>query len=562
MKRREFLVGSAALLASSEANAQLRALIGPSNPYPRIGTVYDVVVYGGTVAGITAAYTAKLNGAKVALVEPTAFLGGATGAAGLGQIDIAGTVRANIGGIWWQILQQIAIVEGIQPNGSWPTTSPASTTSTDLGFFPSQLLAVQPKNCAFVLNRMAFANAMDVYFNAQLSTVGGSVYPSVKMNGLAITGIQTNAGLIQGSCFIDASYEGDLLASVANAGKASYTFGREANSQYSETLNGVQKQAAGGFGSTVFYQDGNGNPIFPFVANTSASNGTADQNIQLASYRPTLMKISNGGVAFTAPSGYQDSTYATVGQIVSAAGGGYTTLSQACSLTALTGNKYCFNNPQIDYLNQSNAYADGTPSQRASIITGCSNWIKGFLYYCANSANVPAAFKADAATYGLAPDEFIFNGNWPYQMYIREGRRMVGSTVMIEPGIANGATASHPICLGSYVLDNHACADYADTLHTNIVDSIPGDSTKTGFQIPMEVMIPQSGQCTNLIVPVCISCSHVAWQALRYESQFAMMGEAAGIMAAKAVALAKSVQNLSYATDVLPGLTAINAKLS
>lgn len=562
INRRSLVVGAAGVFASSAVKAQQRAWIGGSIPYPGLNQTYDVVVYGGTLGGINAAFTAALNGARVALVEPTGHVGGMTGAGGLGQIDIASAQRSLIGGIFWQQLQRIALLEGIAGCAcqTLPTTAAASITSTDQGYFPAALLNVQPKNCAKVLRQYSYAPGIDLYINAPLVTFGGSVYPAVTMNGLSIAAIQTAVGVINGRCFIDASYEGDVLAGAAYYSAASYTFGREASAQYGESLAGVQKQSPNGYGPSVNYTDGGGVPIFPFIANTADANGAADARIQHYTVRATLQKIANGGVAFVAPSGYNESDFLIIGQIASAAS--YTTLSQVCGLTALTGNEYCFNNPLVEYTNQDNGYPDGTPSQRAPIIAGHNYWIKGFLYYCANGSTAPAALRADTATYGLAGSEFTDNGNWPYQVYVREGRRMVGMQVMKQADIQLNVTQTHPICKASYVLDNHPSANYAATQHTQINDNIPGDNTCTGFQIPMEAIIPQVGQCPNLIVPVCASVSHVAWQGMRYEAQFAMMGEAAGIMAAKAVSLSKSVQSLNYATDVLPGLTAINAKLS
>lgn len=537
---------------------------GPRNP---TNIAYDVVVYGGTIAGINAAWTARLLGAKVALVEPTANLGGVTGSGGLTNIDI--WYLGHIGGIFWQQFQQMAVIEGSQSgfNQLWPTTSAASSTSTNLGYINNAIpgpLTPQPKTAAQVLNKFAFASGADLYFNAPLQTIGGSVYPSVIMSGSAITAINTSAGPISGKCFIDASYEGDILAAVASQGQATYTIGRESSSQYSESYAGVSPGTATVLGGGVSLVDGNSNPLFPIVSNPSLTTGAADSAVQPANFRACIQKISNGGVAFTSPAGYSAANYTLVGRGLT--GQGATTFAAAAALNQLEGNKYCLNDvsgslPYAAY-NQANGYGDGTPSQRTAIIASVKSYYQGLLYFLANDASVPAAVRADAATYGLAGDEFRDNGNWPYQMYIREGRRMVGSYVMKQSDCVTGTTQTHPICKGSYILDCHAPLIYLSDSTHYVVDGLVDDSTYGPYQIPMECIIPQAGQCTNLIVPVCVSASHVAWMSMRMESSFAMMGEAAGIMAAKVASLSKTVQNLSYITDILPSLTTNNVKLS
>jgi hypothetical protein len=559
LTRRGLIAGLGASAFAERLHAQTALVM--ANSRARGQTIrprtYDVVVYGATVAGIAAANAAAQNGMRVALLEPTAYLGGITGAGGLGEFDIAAASRTNIGGTFWQVLQRIAILNGTAGQPNWPTTAPPSATSTDAGYFPPSMLNMQPIYCKQAIDNFCFnLYNVDVYINAALVTTGGSVYPAVIMSGLAITGLLTQLGIVTGSVFIDASYEGDVLAGAAAQSKASYTFGRESSAQYGESLAGVAKASPSGYGGTVNYLSG-GLPVFPFIANTGAANGSADALIQFAGFRPTIQPIANGGVAFTAPAGYQDSAYAWLGAVCNAAS--YTTLAQACSLTLMGSNKYCANNLLLDYFNQDNGYADGTPAQRAAIVAGHKAWTQGFFYYVANSPNAPAGLNTNASLFGYAGTEFVDNGNFPYQLYVREGRRMVGEYVMVQADTVGGTSQAHSIGYATYALDNHPSAYYAYAQNQGIVDSITGDATRTNFKLPMEILIPQAGQCTNLLVPVCASVSHVAWQAMRYEAQFAIMGDAAGVMAASAVTGAKSVQSLVYASDVSPKLTTLGA---
>lgn len=556
LSRRALLSGFGALAVP--ALAQTVHISGRAPLQSIRNKTYDVVVYGGTVAGIAAARAASLNGMRVALLEPTPYLGGASGAGGLGQVDIATASRTNVGGTFWQLLQLVAILNSTAGQPNWPTTSPPSTTPTDPGYFPTTMMNAPPSIWKAAIDYyVSHLYNVDVYLSTALSTTAGTVLPSVIMSGSTITSLVTQRGPIRGTVFIDASYEGDILAGAAYRGQATYTIGRESSAQYSESLAGVAKQSPTGIGNSLFYLDSNGNPLFPFISNTLAANGSADNKVQVYGYRADIQPIANGGVAFTAPPGYLDSTYTWLGQLLTAAS--YTTLSQACTLTLMGNNEYNFNNPQLDYVNQDNSYPDGTPTTRAAIAAGHKAWVQGFLYYCANSPNVPAALASNSATYGYCGRAFPDNGNFPYQMYIREGRRMVGSYVMIQSDTNANATQTQSIGYGTYVLDNHPSAVYVSDLHNGITDAIAGDSTRTNFKLPMASLIPQTGQCTNLLVPVCFSCSHVAWQSTRYEAQFAIMGDAAGIMAASAVSGSKSVQSLVYSSDVSPGLTTLGA---
>jgi FAD dependent oxidoreductase len=435
----------------------------------------------------------------------------------------------------------------------WPTTAAASTNSSADGYvnpsIPGQLTP-QPKTAAGVLNRVALGllnpgspvSGIDVFMNAQLQTFSGSLHPAVVMassaNNAKILSIKTAVGVISGKVFIDASYEGDIMSAVANqTGGTSYSIGRESSSALGEAHNGSSPSAAAQLGGGVSLVDGSGNPLFPLINNPNGTAGQADAYIQPYNFRATIQKVADGGVAFTRPADYDATKYTLIGRVLTGNSG--TTITSAVTLNRLEGtNKYCLNDVSggvpFNMTNEVNGYPDGTPSQRSVIFNSVKSYFEGLLYYLQTDSGVPAAVRTDTAAYGLAGDEFPDNGNWPYQMYIREGRRMTGAAkVMTEADVTNPATQTHPIGRTSYVLDCHTPLAYV-TDGTHYVQDGAFFITSgfgTNCQIPMEALYPSSGGCPNLIVSVCVGATHVAWMPLRMEPTFAIMGEAAGLMA-------------------------------
>ncbi len=346
--------------------------------------------------------------------------------------------------------------------------------------------------------------------------------------------------------FIDASYEGDVLAAVANNnGGATYTYGRESSATYSEDHAGVRLSGTNTISGATL-------PLYPFINNPApnASAGDADKAVQGYNYRPCIQTIANGGIAFPQPAGYSASLFQLVGQVATA--NNYTSFTNILGLGAIEGNKYCLNDGTSwgTMTNQNVGYPDGTPTQRAAIIAAHKAWYQGILYYMAHDPGVPAGLNTDAALYGLPPDEFPDNGNWPYQMYVREARRMVGSYVMTQTDIINGTTQTHSVGWCNYALDTHACGAYATGATTWVSDGLYFDTSQYAkAEMPMECLIPQAGQCPNLIVPVCLSASHVAWGPIRMEATLANMGEAAGLMAYRvAKGLDPDVQHITYSS--------------
>jgi FAD dependent oxidoreductase len=539
---------------------------------------YDVVVYGGTVAGINAAYTAALQGSSVALLEPTAHLGGMTGPGGLTNIDQLTVFGNLIGGNWYQQLQKMAILAGVAgdalstpvvPVSAWPWLQTPSATSSDPGYVTTNMRRPNPRSAMLIMSQYAaLSSKVDVFLNASLQTTSGSVYPNVECIGLKIVGLNTTQGIFRGKVFIDASYEGDVLAGAAAAGIASYTIGRESSAQYNEALAGRSLGTATAISGVSFTSGGVARPSLQF--DPGGTSGQADGHVQPMNFRVPYCPTSSGGIAFTKPSVYNSENYHLYGDI--ATQGSYTTLSQCIANDTINGGSTSMvlsndSGGGLPFImhNNGDEYPDATPTRRAQIFASVKAWYQGLLYAIANETFFPAAVNSNAQTFGYDPKEFAGNGYWPYQMYIREGRRMIGKQVMTQTDVLLSATQTHPICFGTYNLDIHVPIAYASSDGTKYtLDGAQSVSSSTygGMQIPMEALVPQAGQCTNLIVPVCISCTHIAWGAIRLEPTFAMMGDAAGLMAYRvASGNDATVQTITYSA-LATLLTSINAKVS
>lgn len=577
MDRRAFIGAAASLAATKSALAYWTTPSVFTTQLDKIAqTTFDVVVYGGTVAGINAAYAAAVSGAaSVALIEPTGQLGGMTGPGGLTcPIDLLSTGCPFLAGTFWQEYQVIAGLAGVanSPGGpsTWPMGGPASGTSSDPTFCGSFSHRPAPVFAMQGLRLFAYLNSkVSVFLNAPIATTGGTVDAAAVLDGTGkILSLATAAGICKGKVFIDASYEGDLLRSVASQGWAAYAVGRESSAAYSETDAGRSLGTATSISGVSFTSGGKPRARLQFDPGGSA--GAADSHVQPMNFRVPISTIAQGGVAFTKPAGYVSTEYDLFGDIATQSS--YTAITDCVGTDFMKGgvssllgtNDGGGGLPFIMFFN-GDAYPDAAPTQRATIIANVKTWYQGLFYALANHTSFPAAVRASAATYGYDPVQFQANGNWPWQMYVREGRRMVGKKVMTQADIANSNTAAHSIGYGTYNLDIHACAAYASadgTTYTLDGTSSPFPAAGANFQIPMEALVPNTGQCPNLVVPVCMSATHIAWGAIRLEPVFGVMGDAAGCMAYRVSSgNDANVQNITYAS-LTPLLTTLGAKYS
>ena len=497
ISRRSFLTGIGAGFVLSALNC--RELAAQS------GT-YAVVIMGATPSGIMAAQAVARAGYTCCVIEVQALPGGMWAGGGIGNLDSQNYFF--IGGLTEGFLKSVTAAYGSgKPVYTWEPHVASTIFASNLS-------------------------------NALITTMYGRTLASTQVVGGRIQSVTLDNGwVIQGSQFIDASYEGDLLAQSGTT----YTYGRESSAQYGESLAGWTGANAGYNFSA--YASGSSGPLIPGVnADPGETVGQADSEIQAANYRAMLSK-SGSRIAFPAPPGYDPTQYVGVSRTITQQG--LTSHAGLWSSTAIQNLKYISENADwfsTDYPAVNWGYADGNWTTRNAIITQLQTLIQGFFRFLSVDASVPSNVQADVNLYGLPSDEFTSNGNWPWQLYIREGRRMIGKYIMKQSDIQANTLFPDSIGLGQWVIDIHQCNRIN---HLGLVSGEGGMETVPyyPYQIPFRAIL--SNQITNLAVPVCMSMTHIGCASLRVETVYGTLGEAAGTAAGLAVAGGIDIANVS-----------------
>ncbi len=500
----------------------------------------DLVVYGATSGGITTALAAALHGHSVLLVEPTPRIGGMT-TCGLGATDIGN--KAAIGGISREFYQRIRAhyadpaswtqerAEEFQGRGHRPGEDAAWTfePSVALAVF-EDLLATQAARITVVTDERLDRSGAGIEFEA------GRI---VAIRGLSGT-------RYVGRVFTDATYEGDLLALAG----VSYRVGREANAEYGETLNGVQTRNA------VYHQFSH--PVDPYVvpgdptsgllkgvhANGPGSEGHADTHVQAYCFRLCTTDRANNRRPWPQPAGYDAADYELLLRNFDAGD-----RRVPWHPVWMPNRKTDTNNNfaiSTDVIGLSRRWPEADWEERDALFAAHLAYTQGLLWTLANHERVPEKVRAEYQRLGLARDEFVETGNWPPQVYVREGRRMVGEVVISERHCRGLATVDDPVGLGAYGMDSHNVQRYVDADgHARN----EGDVQVHGFSpyaIPYRSIRPARGECTNLLVPVAISATHIAFGSARMEPVFMVLGHSAGLAAHLAIERDLAVQDVPY----------------
>jgi hypothetical protein len=484
---------------------------------------YDVVVYGGTAGGVTAAIEAARLGKSVAIIEPSQHLGGMT-TGGLSATDYGN--KLAIRGLAREFYTRVG---------------QAYNQGTTYYF--------EPKVAESVINQwVASLPNITVFKGERLNLNSG-----VMKTGNAINSIQMESGhTFTGSVYIDASYEGDLMAKSG----VTYIVGRESSGTYNEPQAGVFVNTQT-LNVDPYVVPGNpASGVLPMLsAQLPPPNGTADDKVQAYNFRLTVTTNAANKLPWAAPPNYNAAQYELLKRAITAASP-TPTLNQLLQLVALgTPNgaaKYDINaNGGItmvstDYVGFSKNYPDADYATRQQIITDHRNYEQGYIYFLANDPSVPQNIRDQMNTYGLAKDEFTDNGNWPTQLYVREARRMIGPYVMTEANDLSQRIASDPIALGSYTIDSHGTSFFVDANGKPHAEGNIGVTTPQPYGISYSSLTPQESQASNLLVSSAISASRVGYGSIRMEPQYVMMGQAAGAAAALAINGGTSVQQVNY----------------
>lgn len=508
---------------------------------------YDVVVYGGTAAGVTAAMQAKAMGKSVVIVGPDKHLGGLT-SGGLGFTDTGN--KAVIGGLAREFYHRVW--QHYDGDAAWRWQKKSEYGNKGQGT-PAMdganrtMWIFEPSVAEKVFEDFVRENKIEVVRDEWLDRAKG-----VKKAGARIVSITMLSGkTYAGKMFIDATYEGDLLASAGVA----YHVGREANAVYGEQHNGVQvgvlhhRHHFGYLPQKVSPYVVPGDPksgVLPRVSTAPVGNfGEGDARVQAYCYRMCLTDLAENRIPFTKPEGYDPKQYELLARVYAA---GWT--ETFGKFDPIPNHKTDTNNHgpfSTDNIGMNYDYPEASYERRREILKEHETYQKGWLYFIANDPRVPADVRAKMNTYGLPKDEFKDNGGWSHQIYVREARRMIGAYVMTQNELTKKKPTPESVGMGSYTIDSHNVQRYITP--EGYVQNEGDIGTPTGgpYEIAYGSLVPKKGQAENLLVPVCVSSTHIAFGSIRMEPVFMILGQSAATAAAMAIDAKIPVQDVPYA---------------
>jgi hypothetical protein len=477
---------------------------------------FDVVVYGATSGGAVAAIAAANEGVRVALLEPGRHAGGMlTG--GLGRTDMD-RQESVIGGYSREFFERAGKHYG-EPV-SW---------------------RFEPSVAERTLNDWLKEAGVLVLFDRRLA--------SIRKQAGRIVSLRTTSGdVFEAPVFIDGSYEGDLM----KAAGVSYAVGRDSRSLYNESLAGRQDFLPGShqFRAAVPALGADGR-LLPYVLaqENLEPTGTGGRKFQSYCFRICLTRNPANRLALPRPEGYDPARYELARAYLKALGDS-AKLADFMGISLLPNDKTDINSGGAVSTNLPGAsweYPEASYQRRREIWQEHLSWAQGLLYFLGNDPDVPAALRAEMNQWGLAKDEFPDTGHWPHQLYIREGRRMLGDFVLTQRDLQENRHKDDSIGMGGYNIDIREVQWVAhDVYHFPAVRkevfmegylSVPVEP----YDIPYRALLPKRAECSNLLVTACISASSIAYASFRMEPQYMIAGHAAGVAAAMA---ARSDANL------------------
>ncbi len=503
--------------------------------------VFDVVIYGGTAGGVAAAVQTARMGKTVVLIEPTQRLGGLT-TGGLGQTDIGN--KKAIGGIAREFYTRV--LRHYESPSSWKyETFEQYRTGGQNRNAPgdASMWTFEPSVALSILNDFVREHQIEVVYGEQLNRKTGLVSSTPG----SIDGIRMKSGRVfNGRMFIDATYEGDLMALAG----VTYTIGREPNSQYGETLNGVQTNQA------KFHQFQAG--VDPYVRQGDATSGllpgidptgpgiegSGDRRVQAYCFRLCLTDQPENRIPIRKPAGYRELDYELLFRNFEA---GETGIPWIHAL--MPNRKTDINNRlgfSTDYIGQNYAYPEASDEDRAKITERHKHYQQGLMWTLANHPRVPEAIREKLAPWGMCRDEFVETGHWQEQLYVREARRMVGETVMTQNHCQARAVAQKPVGMAAYGMDSHNVQRYVDRSGHVRNEGDVEVWLKQPYPIDLGAIVPKASECRNLVVPICVSASHIAYGSIRMEPVFMVLGQSAATAAVMAIEDQTSVQDVNY----------------
>jgi hypothetical protein len=506
-----------------------------------------VVIYGGTSAAVTAAVQAKRMGKSVIVVSPDRHLGGLSGG-GLGFTDTGN--KAVIGGLAREFYHRVWQHYDRESGWRWQPRSEFGNKGQGTVALDGEnrtMWIFEPHVAEQVFEDLVREHGITVVRDAWLDRAKG-----VNKSGGRITSITTLAGqTFAGQVFIDATYEGDLMAAAG----VSYHVGREANRVYGEEHNGVQtgvlhhRHHFGVLAQGISPYWVPGDPKSGVLPRVSAADpgrfGEGDRKLQAYCYRMCLTDHPENRIPFTAPPGYDPKQYELLARVYAA--GWKETFGK---FDLIPNRKTDTNNHgpfSTDNIGMNYDYPEASYERRREILREHENYQKGWLYFIATDPRVPADVRAQMNRWGLPKDEFKDNGGWPHQIYVREARRMIGQYVMTENELRKKRPTPESVGMGSYTIDSHNVQRYITPEGFVQNEGDIGVSAGGPYEIAYGSLVPKRGEAANLFVPVCLSSSHIAFGSIRMEPVFMILGQSAATAAVLAIEGGLAVQDVPYA---------------
>lgn len=514
--------------------------IAAAAPAPRETAI---CVYGGTSGAVVAAVQAKKSGKEVILLSPDKHLGGLT-SGGLGWTDL-GDERI-LGGLSLAFYQKL--YDHYSQDAAWDLQPRAKYGNAGQGTKAMNegrrtMSVFEPKVAEAVFNAWIAESHVPV-IHARLDRSASGL---VKEGG-RITSIRTEEGqTIRAKVFIDATYEGDLMALAG----VSYAVGREPNSQYQETLNGIQTARATGNqlpkGIDPYVKPGDAaSGLLPGVRDgAGGADGSGDKRVQAYCYRMCLTNHAPNRVTVEKPEGYNEADYELVFRAIAA---GQT--KGFFKLDPLPNHKTDSNNSggiSTDLLTTADdAYPDGDYATREKIAKLHEQWQRGLVWTLQNHPRVPEGIRKNYAPWGLPKDEFTDTGHWPHALYIREARRMTSDFVMTQATVTHSEGLARSVGMGAYGMDSHNMQRHvgSDGFVRNEGDvqvKVPRP-----YRIDYGAIIPKKAECSNLLVSFSVSASHIAFGSIRMEPVFMALSQSAATAASLAIDGNTAVQDVPY----------------
>ncbi|MHB8901571.1 MAG: FAD-dependent oxidoreductase [Thermoguttaceae bacterium] len=504
---------------------------------------YDVVIYGGTSGGVAAAVQARRMGKSVVLIEPTERLGGLT-SGGLGQTDIGN--KAAIGGVAREFYRAIRRHYDAPTGWKWqPRQEYMDSGQTRTASGEDTMWTFEPSAALAIYQQWVKEHGVDVVYGERLDRRSGVATTATVPWRILSIGMESGR-VFRGKMFLDATYEGDLMA----AARVGYTVGREANSQYGETLNGVQTAQARFHqflpGVDPYVEKGKSQSgLLPFLDPAGpGQEGTGDRRVQAYCFRMCLTDHPDNRIPFEKPEGYDPQWYELLLRNFEAGEKGMPWINSSMpNRKTDTNNRTGFS---TDFIGQNYDYPEASYRAREEIVLRHRLYQQGLMWTLANHPRVPDAIRNEVARWGMCRDEFIEGGGWQDQLYVREARRMVGQYVMTQNNCQGREVADDPVGLGAYGMDSHNTQRYVSA-EGDVRNE--GDVEVGGFSpypVSYRSIVPKTEECSNLLVPVCLSATHIAYGSIRMEPVFMVLGQSAATAAVHAIEENVAVQGVNY----------------